>query len=315
MRYRPLGRTGLDVSVISYGASPLGSVFRDVAEADGIRTVHTALDLGVNLFDCSPYYGLTKAETVLGKALRGIRRDRYILATKVGRYGPERFDFSAARVTASVDESLARLGVDHLDLIQCHDIEFVPLAQIWSETIPALQRLREQGKVRFIGVTGYPLPAFHQVMAHTRIDTVLSYCRYSINDTALAGSLMSMQTAGVGVISASPLSMGLLTDRGGPAWHPAPEALKTACAHAAAHCRTKGADLARLAVQFAVAEERIASTLVGTASPENIAKNVAWSDEPIDRVLLAEVQAILAPVQNMNWSSGLPENSAAAATA
>src|SRR3954454_6599687 len=106
MLYRPLGRTGLEVSILSYGASPLGSVFRDVDEAEGIRTVHTALDLGINFIDVSPYYGLTRAETLLGKALRGIPRERYYLATKVGRYGEDSFDFSAGRVTRSVDESL-----------------------------------------------------------------------------------------------------------------------------------------------------------------------------------------------------------------
>src|SRR5438046_165879 len=106
MIYRALGKTGLQVSALSYGASPLGSVFRPIDEAEGIRTVHTALDLGINFIDVSPYYGLTHAETVLGRALATVARDRYILATKVGRYGENEFDFPAARVTRSVHESL-----------------------------------------------------------------------------------------------------------------------------------------------------------------------------------------------------------------
>src|SRR4051812_27890784 len=126
MQYRQLGQTDMQVSCLSYGASPLGSVFRSVNEDTGIRTVNTALDRGINFIDVSPYYGLTKAETVLGKALQGVPRERYFLATKVGRYGStmQDFDFSAARVTRSVDESLARLSVGHVDIIQCHDIEF-----------------------------------------------------------------------------------------------------------------------------------------------------------------------------------------------
>src|SRR5438067_1144965 len=160
MEYRLIGKTGLRVSALGYGASPLGSVFRPVEEAEGIRTVHTAVDLGINFIDVSPYYGLTRAEQVLGRALATVPREAYILATKVGRYGAEEFDFSAARVTASVDESLKRLRVEHLDLIQCHDIEFGSLAQIVEETLPALRRVREQGKVRFIGITGYPLRIF-----------------------------------------------------------------------------------------------------------------------------------------------------------
>jgi L-galactose dehydrogenase len=308
MNYRPLGKTGLQVSALSYGASPLGSVFRPIDEAEGIRAVHTAIDLGINFIDVSPYYGLTKAETVLGKALATVPRDRYILATKVGRYGAAEFDFSAARVTASVEESLRRLQVDHIDLIQCHDIEFGSLDQVVHETLPALRKVREQGKARFVGITGYPLKIFRAVLDQTEVDTVLSYCHYSLNDASLGSLIPYLQQKGVGIISASPLSMGLLTERGAPEWHPAPEALKAACAKAAAHCRSRGVDIAQLALQFSLSQPAIATTLVGTASPENLKKNVAWSDQPPDPELLAEVQAILAPVLNTTWPSGRPEN-------
>jgi L-galactose dehydrogenase len=309
MNYRPLGNTGLQVSVLSYGASPLGSVFRPIDEAEGIRTVHTALDLGINFIDVSPFYGLTRAETVLGKALAGIPRDHYYLATKVGRYGQDVFDFSAARMTASVDESLCRLQVEHVDLIQCHDIEFGSLDQVVHETLPALQKLREQGKARFIGITGYPLAIYPRVLDQVPVDTVLSYCHYALNDTSLEELLPYLEQKGVGIINASPFSMGLLTERGAPEWHPAPEFLKAACARAAAHCRSRGVDIAQLALQFALSNPAIATTLVGTASPENLRKNVAWSEQPPDPELLAEVQAILAPVRNMTWPSGRPENS------
>jgi aryl-alcohol dehydrogenase-like predicted oxidoreductase len=97
MHYRTLGQTGLNVSVLSYGASPLGSVFRHTDDAEGIRTVHTALDLGINFIDVSPYYGATKAETVLGQALRDVRRDRYILATKVPGVPQPRRELRPAR--------------------------------------------------------------------------------------------------------------------------------------------------------------------------------------------------------------------------
>lgn len=308
MQYRTLGKTGLEVSVLSYGASPLGGVFRDVAESEGIRTVHTALDLGINFIDVSPYYGLTKAETVLGKALSSVSRARYFLATKVGRYGENEFDFSAARVTRSIEESLQRLQVDYVDVLQCHDIEFVDLHQIIDETLPALRELQAQGKTRFIGITGLPLQAFRTVMAQAEVDTILSYCHYSLNDTALLDLIPALQDHQTGIISASSLSMGLLTQRGAPDWHPAPAAVKDACARAAAHCEAKGADISKLALQFSTAQPDIHTTLVGTASPANIEKNVAWMDEPIDEQLLAEVQAILAPIHNQSWISGQPEN-------
>src|SRR5215213_3667297 len=92
MEYRALGHTGLKVSALSFGGSSLGGVFHNINEADGIRTVHVALDGGVNFIDTSPYYGITRAETVLGKALKEIARDRYLLATKVGQYGEGQFD-------------------------------------------------------------------------------------------------------------------------------------------------------------------------------------------------------------------------------
>lgn len=308
MEYRPLGNTGLDVSALSFGASSLGSVFRDIDEAEGIRAVHTAIDLGINLIDVSPYYGLTKAETVLGKALRGVPRDRYFLATKVGRYGDDEFDFSAARVTASVDESLQRLGLDGIDIIQCHDIEFGSLAQVVEETLPALRRLQEAGKVRYVGVTGLPLGVFTYVLDRAPLDTILSYCHYELNDTSLADLLPYLHAQGVGVVNASPLGMGLLTERGTPAWHPAPDDIKAACTAAAAYCRAQGVDIAQLAVQFSVANPDIPTTLVGTASRANLAKNVRWLEEPMDLRLLAEVQAILAPIHNKTWPTGRPEN-------
>ena len=308
MEYRALGNTGLDVSVLSFGASSLGSVFRDIDESEGVRTVHTAIDLGINFIDVSPFYGLTKAETVLGKALKEIPRDKYVLATKVGRYGEDSFDFSAERVTASVDESLHRLNVDTIDLIQCHDIEFGSLDQVVEETIPALRKLQTQGKVRFVGITGLPLKIFRYVIDRTYVDTILSYCRYSLNDTGLADLVPYLQDKGVGVISASPLSMGLLTRRGAPDWHPATDDIKAACARAAQHCQDNGADIAKLAMQYSLANPDIATTLVGTANPVNIEKNVRWIEEPINQSLLDEVLAILEPIHNKTWPGGRPEN-------
>lgn len=308
MEYRILGKTGLKVSAVSFGASSLGSVFRQIDENAGIRTVHAALDLGINFIDVAPYYGLTKAESVLGKALKGIGRDRYYLATKVGRYGDAEFDFSAGRITASVDQSLTRLGVDYIDLIQCHDIEFGSLDQVVNETIPALRQVQKQGKVLFIGITGLPLKIFRYVLDRTEVDTILSYCRYGLNDTSLADLIPNLQQKEAGIISASPLGMGLLTQRGTPAWHPAPHDIQEACARAAAHCQEQGVDIAKLAMQFALANPDIHTTLVGTANPDNIRKNVEWAAEPMDEKLLSEIQAILKPIHNKSWPSGRPEN-------
>jgi L-galactose dehydrogenase len=308
MEYRMLGATGLRVSTLGYGASPLGGVFGAIDEAEGIRTVRTALDLGVNLLDVSPYYGATVAETVLGRALRGVERSSYVLATKVGRYGYADFDFSARRVIRSVDESLARLGCEYVDLIQCHDIEFGDLDQIVEETIPALAGLRETGKVRFLGITGYPLGALAYVTDRVPVDTVLSYCRYTLLDRALTEWTPRFESRGVGVVNASPLAMGLLTDRGAPPWHPAPERLREHAARAARWCRQRGVDIARVALGFAMAAPRFSTTIVGTASVANLTRNVRWATEPVDGELLAGIEAIVEPVRDTAWPSGRPEN-------
>lgn len=308
MHYRPLGNTGLQVSVLSYGASPLGGVFGEFDEPSGIETVHAALDLGINCIDVSPYYGLTRAETVLGKALQGISRDRYYLCTKVGRYGAAEFDFSAERVTRSVDESLHRLQVDYVDLIQCHDIEFGSLDQVVEETLPALRNVVARGKARFIGITGLPLKIFPTVLDRAPVDTILSYCRYNLVDTALTGLIPYLKQKGVGILNASPLSMGLLADRPLPEWHPAPPEMRAACVQAADHCRSKGSSLPKLALQFAVANPELATTFVGMANVADLQSNVAWIDEPIDMELLAEVQTILGPIKDRTWPSGRPEN-------
>lgn len=307
MKYRPLGATGLDVSVLSFGASSLGSVFRDINEEEGIRTVHTAVEQGINYIDVSPYYGLTKAEAVLGKAIKGLSRDQFLLSTKAGRIGAEEFNYTAAHITASLEASLKRLETDYVDILLLHDMEFVPFQQVIEEAIPALYRLKEQGKARFVGVSGLPLHVFEQTLAKAELDVILSYCHYSLNDTSLLNILPLLQQKGVGLVSASPISMGLLSTRPVADWHPASEELKRVCKLAAAHCAAKGEDLAKLAVQFSVANEQIPTTLVSTGSVVNITNNIAWTDEPMNEELLQEVLEILQPIHNLTWPSGRTE--------
>jgi len=311
MHYRKLGQTGLNISSLGFGASSLGGVFHAIDEKEAIRTVHVALDHGINFIDVSPYYGATKAETVLGKALRTVKRDRYYLATKVGQYGEGEFDFSAARVTRSLDESCARLGVDYIDLLQCHDIEFVDLNQIVNETLPALVKLREKGRIGHIGITGLPLKIFPSVIDRVGkgvVETILSFCHYELNDNSLGSLVPYCAERGIGAINASPTGMGLLTSRGIPSWHPAPPAMIAGARKAVDYCRSVGADIVKLAIQYCVSDPRIATTLVGSANPDNIRKNIDWAMEPVDFELMARVLEILRPIHNHNFTRGRPEN-------
>jgi len=310
MQYRTLGKTGLEVSVIGYGGSSLGCVFGSIDELEGIRSVHLALDHGINLIDTAPYYGATRAESVLGKALRGIPRDHYVLATKVARYGPEPqdFDFSPKRVLQGLDESLVRLGVDYVDLIQVHDIEFGHIPQIIEETIPALRWAQEAGKARFVGITGLHLKPILRVINAIDVDQVQSYCHYCLNDDALINVIPDLEARGLGIFNSAPLAMRLLTNEGPPVWHPAPPEVRRKCAEAAEYCRLHGSDLGKLALQFSVAEPSIHTTVIGTANPGRIAKNIYDASQPLDTDLLNQVCEILRPIHNVSWKSGIPEN-------
>ena len=308
MKYRRLGPSGPEVSELGFGASPLGGIYGTLAERDGIAAVHAALDSGINFLDVSPYYGRTAAETLLGKALRGVDRDSYVLATKVGRYDDDVFDFTAEAVRSSLGASMKRLGVEHIDLIQCHDVEFGSLEQVAHETVPALRALQETGLVRWVGVTGYPLPALLAIAKRVPVDTVMSYCQYTLQDRRLAALAPEFAGTGAALINASPLCMGALTDRPAPAWHPARADVLARCAQAAASCAQRGASLAKLALQFSVATGPCGTTVVGSASASHIRRNVAWIGEPIDLELLAEVEEVLALVRDLGWMNGRPEN-------
>jgi L-galactose dehydrogenase len=312
MQLRPLGRTGLQVSLVGFGGSPIGGVFRPVTPADADATVQAALDVGINYFDTSPYYNATVAESALGHALAGVPRDRYVLATKAGRYGfvAKEFDFSATRMVSSVDESLARLRCGHIDVIQVHDMEFGSLEQVWDETLPALDRLRKAGKVRFCGITGLPLATLRAVHQHAAplIDTVLSYCHGTLNDTTFLPYAAELRAAGTGVLNAAPLAMGLLTRGSMPAWHPAPPALRAACAAAADYCAQRGADLADLALSYAFGLPHIDCTILGLGSVVEVERAAACAAKPADLELLARVLELLTPVRNVTWPSGRPEN-------
>src|SRR6187549_2431875 len=236
MHTRLLGKTGLQVPILSFGASSLGAEFRNVTLDEVLKSVRVALDSGLNFIDTSPFYGRGMSEVLLGVALKGVPRDSYMLCSKLGRYDLQHFDFSAKRVAESVDVSLHRLGTDHLDIVLCHDIEFVPMQQIVDVTIPALREAQQAGKVRYIGFSGYPQKIFRFICDQTDMDCVLSYNQYTLQNTRFADEVVPyLKAKGVGVMSAGPFSARLLTNAPLPAWLKEPEEVKAAARKAAAH--------------------------------------------------------------------------------
>ena len=314
MRYTELGKTGMKISHLSFGASSLGSVFRETNEKESFEAVETAIEGGINFIDVSPYYGHYKAETVLGKALRNIPRNKYYLSTKVGRYGKDgvnTWDYSAQRVTDSVYESMERLGVDHIDLINVHDIEFQAarpggLQLVVDETLPALFELKTKGIVSHVGITDLQLENLKWVVEHCQqpvVESILNFCHYTLNDDALTDYLDFFEQKGVGVINASPLSMGLLSHRGVPAWHPAPKALVQACEKAARYCEEKGYPIEKLAVQYSVSNPRVASTLFSSANPANVRRNIEWANEEPDWDMVRAVKELIGNQQRVTWAN------------
>jgi len=311
MIYKVLGKTGLKVSVIGFGASPLGAEFGSIVPEEGKRAVDYAIEQGINYFDVSPYYGRTLAEKRLGEFLKG-KRDKIILATKVGRYGislPDGFDFSAQRIIKSVEESFQRLKTDYIDVFQIHDIEFGKRKQIIEETLPAIFKLKKKGKIRFVGITGYPLTPLKEIVETQEIDTILSFCRYNLLDTTMDDILTPIvKKKGVGLINASPLHMRALTKKGAPSWHPAPEKVLQVAKEATQFCQERKVNISDLALQFAFSHEYVAVTLVGMSKVKHVQANLSNVGVNPDPDLLKKVRKIIQPIANVYWKEGLPEN-------
>ena len=277
MRYGNLGRTDLHPSVLGFGASPLGDVFAITDPAEGTRAVHFAIDHGINFFDVSPYW----ADTRRGQIRSSVRRQETAgyPRNKLWAIQPRRVRFSAKTVVAGVDASLSRLKTDFVDLLQVHDVEFGDLQQIITETLPALRRLQESGKARYIGITGYSLSALQTIAQAVEVDTILSYCRYNLLVRDMDQSLTPFaKQNGIGLINASPLHMGILNPHPPPDWHPAPSHVRDVGIRADQLCEAHGVELTEAALRFCLAHPYVASTLVGMATVRQVEENLRALD-------------------------------------
>jgi len=300
----------MKVSRLSFGASSLGGVFHPVDEAEAIKAVHAALECGINYFDVAPAYGATISETVLGKALRGIPRDRYYLSTKVGKYtkpgtyGEDTLDYSRERIRKSLEESAGRLGTDFFDIIHIHDIEYQGRKHaLWAltEGFEAVIELKRQGRVGAVSFGIYPIDLWKKIFSSLDVDAGLVHNHYCLNDTRMLELLPLAEPKGIGIINGSPFASALLTDRGPADWHPARAEDRATFKSAADFCRKQGSSISKLALQFASQNPRLPTTLFSTANPESVRRNVAWHEEPMDSQLVAQVQELLRPVRDKQW--------------
>lgn len=310
MDYSELGRTGMKVSRLSFGASSLGGVFHAVDEKLAIAAVHTALDCGINYFDVAPAYGGTLSECMLGKALKGVSRSRYYLSTKVGKYtepgsyGSDCLDYSRQRIRTSLDESAGRLGVEYFDLVHIHDIEYQGRRHTeWAlgEGYETVCELKREGRVGGVSFGIYPLDLWKRILGTLEVDAGLVHNHYCLNDTSLLDLLPIASAGGIGVINGSPFASGLLTERGPADWHPAGPLERGVFREAARFCRAQGVSISQLALQFASSNPEIPTTLFSSANPDSVARNVLWYETPCDHALVARVQEILQSVHHQQW--------------
>jgi L-galactose dehydrogenase len=308
MDYRRLGKTGLIVSQLSFGASPLGNVFNEVSEAEGTRAVHTAIDHGINFFDVAPFYGDTLAEQRLGKALKG-KRDSIALATKCCRYGNGVFDFSYERVLRSIDESLERLQVDYVDLLTVHDIEFGDRQQVLTEAIPAALKVKEIGKARYVGFSGLPVRYLAQIAQQVEVDTVLSWGHYNLLEDEINDELVPLSgQKGFGLMNAAPLMQRILSEAPVPSWQSSPQAVKAMQPKLLALCHEYGLALSDVALKFAVSHPVIATTIVGMSEQGQVEQNMRALQVQIPDELRQRIETLVTPVKNQMWFEGKPEN-------
>src|SRR5215469_836928 len=310
MQYSLLGKTGMKVSRLSFGTAALGGVFHPVDENDAIKAVHVALECGINYFDVAPAYAGTVSETVLGKALRGVPRDRYYLSTKVGKYtklgtyGDDTLDYSRARIRKSIKESAERLGTDYFDLIHIHDIEYQGRKHTeWAltEGYESVLELKREGRIGGVSFGVYPMDLWMRIFSSLDVDAGLVHNHYCLNDTRALELLPIAEAKGIGIINASPFGSGLLTDRGPADWHPATAEERATFRMAAEFCREQGSSIAKLALQFASQNPSLLTTLFSSASPQSVRRNVEWHEQRVDMQLVLETQKILEPVRNKQW--------------
>lgn len=311
MKQVALGRSGLVVSALGLGASALGGVFGEVAEDDAIRTVHAALEAGITLFDVAPAYGATRSERVLGRALAGVPRERYVLSTKVGKStdaaGRDHFDYSADAIRRSLDASLARLGVDAVDVLHLHDFDYLAgtlAASALTEGFATLQALKAEGRIRAVGAGIYAMDLWKRVLTEVELDVILLHNHHTLCDIRAFELLPLTEARGIGVINAAPFASGLLTGHEPPAWHPAPAEARRVFAEAAARAEAAGVPLARVALAFSCQEPRLPVTLFSCAHPDVLRRDLCWASAPVDRVLVARIQRVLEPVMNHQWPYG-----------
>jgi D-threo-aldose 1-dehydrogenase len=301
-----LGRLG-------YGAAAVGNLYRAVDDESARQLLDTAWDGGIRYYDTAPHYGLGLSERRLGEMLRRRPREEFVVSTKVGRLlvpdpdgatrrdddifevsaGHRRvWDFSEAGVRRSLEDSLGRLGLDHVDVLYLHDVERSgqDIAEVVDSGVAALARLREEGLVRAIGVGTADLGAIERAVRTDAIDLVMLPGRYTLLEAPAKDVVALCEDRGVGIVNVAVFNSGLLaTPEPSEASHyeyreVPPDKLQRA-QDLARTCRELGVDLPTAALQFSARHPAVVSVVVGADTPEQIQQNVERMRSPVPEEL------------------------------
>lgn len=275
---KKLGNTDILLSPFSIGTSTFGNMYGILDTSNFKNIVEHSIKNGFNYFDTSPYYGIKTSEINLGNALEGINRNDFIISTKAGRYGDNDFDFSEKKILSSIDESLERLKIDYVDILLAHDVEFGNFDQIINETLPALQKIKDSGKARYIGFSCYPIELFKKIInkSTVKIDVILSYAHSCLINNKLETIIPYLQNKEIGIINASPLCMGLLSTNPAPEWHPSSKEMQKYINEESLILYSKyNINIEDVALIYSLINNNISTTLTGIKNIEEINKLVS----------------------------------------
>jgi D-threo-aldose 1-dehydrogenase len=300
---RPLGRTGLQVTALCVGGSPLGNMSAlygyEVSTERALRTLRAVLAGPINFLDTSNNYGDGESERRIGAALReaGGLPDGFVLATKVDRAASG--DFSGARVRRSLQESLDRLGLERLALVYLHDPEHISFEDGVAPGGPvqALVDLQREGLIDHLGVAGGPIDLMRRYIRTGAFEVVITHNRFTLVDRSAEPLLDEARELDVAVVNAAPFGGGVLAK--GPAavrdyaYGPAHPDVMARIEAMDAACARHDVPLAAAALQFSLREARVASTIVGISAPERVEETVALARWPIPAGLWDELLALV----------------------
>lgn len=302
MNRSPLGRTGLEVTELGFGAAQIGNLYQPVDDDTAREAVRAAWAGGVRYFDTAPHYGLGLSERRLGAALAGLPRSDFVLSTKVGRllvpnHSPtgsdlhtggfdvpddltRHDDYSRDGVRRSLEASLGRLGLDRVDIAWVHDPEN-HFDQAVREAVPALVELREQGVIRAVGVGMNFVRPLMRFVAETDLDAVMLAGRWTLADRSGEPLLAACQDRGVAVVSCAPFNSGLLA-RDMPAdgayfdYGPAPMDVLAYARRLATACQAVGVTLPHAAIRFPLRHPAVPTLVAGLRTAEQVAASLEW---------------------------------------